>query len=146
MVLVNTVNAETQRVHQSGAGCGQADRKGKVKGGGDDVRGRFIVCRARRIARVVYPPGKGSGGSNTKGCFNSLLSSVAEQEEEKVTPPVRNYLANLWRMRARVAHRSSTRGRKGRTMPRRDKEREKEGCGRGEGRERSGFLRESDSR
>lgn len=59
MVLVNTVNAETQRVHQSGAGCGQADRKGKVKGGGGDVRGRFIVCRARRIARVVYPPGKG---------------------------------------------------------------------------------------
>lgn len=28
---------------------------------------------------------------------------MAEQEEEKVTPPVRNYLANLWRMRARVA-------------------------------------------
>lgn len=104
MVLVNTVNTETQRVHQSGAGCGMADRKGKGKwkgkGGGGDVRGRFIVCRARRIARVVYPPGKGEpekgrGGSNTKGCFNSLLSSVAEQEEEKVTPPVRNYLANL---------------------------------------------------
>lgn len=35
---------------------------------------------------------KGVGGS-TKGCFNRLLSSVAEQEEEKVTPPVRNYLA-----------------------------------------------------
>lgn len=37
---------------------------------------------------MVYPPGKGEpekgrGGSNTKGCFNSLLSSVAEQEEEK---------------------------------------------------------------
>lgn len=97
MVLVNTVNAETQRVHQSGAGCGQVGRQkrdgtgrgGKGKGGGGDVRGRFIVCRARRIARVVYPPGKGEpekgrGGSNTKGCFNSLLSSVAEQEEEKV--------------------------------------------------------------
>lgn len=28
---------------------------------------------------------------------------MAKQEEEKVTPPVRNYLANLWRMRARVA-------------------------------------------
>lgn len=66
MVLVNTVNAETQRVHQSGAGCGQAGRKGGRKGdrkgwggGGGDVRGRFIVCRARRIARMVYPPGKG---------------------------------------------------------------------------------------
>lgn len=62
MVLVNTVNAETQRVHQSGAGCGyrQAERGiGKRgEGGGGDVRGRFIVCRARRIARV-YPPGKG---------------------------------------------------------------------------------------
>jgi len=44
---------------------------------------------------------------------------VAEQEEEKVTPPVRNYLANLWRIRARVAQRSRTRGR----MLRRDKER-----------------------
>lgn len=36
---------------------------------------------------------KGVGGS-TKGCFNRLLSSVAKQEEEKVTPSVRNYLAN----------------------------------------------------
>lgn len=36
---------------------------------------------------------KGVGGS-TKGCFNRLSSSVAEQEEEKVTPPVRNYLAD----------------------------------------------------
>lgn len=54
---------------------------------------------------------------------------MAEQEEEKVTPPVRNYLANLWRMRARVARRSWDEPR--RMMPRRDKEREKEG---GEGR------------
>lgn len=38
----------------------QAGRKGnREEGGGRDVRGRFIVCRARRIARVVYPPGKG---------------------------------------------------------------------------------------
>lgn len=70
------------RVDREGDGTG--------KGGGGDVRGRFIVCRARRIARVMYPPGKGEpekgrGGSNTKGCFNSLLSSVAEQEEEKVS-------------------------------------------------------------
>lgn len=28
---------------------------------------------------------------------------MAEQEEEKVTSPVRNYLANLRRMRARIA-------------------------------------------
>lgn len=61
---------------------------------------------------MVYPPGKGEPekGSGTKGCFNSLLSSVAEQEEEKVTPPVRNYLANLWRMRARVARRGQDEG------------------------------------
>lgn len=39
------------RVDREGDGTG--------KGGGGDVRGRFIVCRARRIARVMYPPGKG---------------------------------------------------------------------------------------
>lgn len=64
---------------------------------GGDVRGRFIVCRARRTARggtlQEKKDRKGVGGS-TKGCFNRLLSSVAEQEEEKVTPPVRNYLAD----------------------------------------------------
>lgn len=73
----------------------------RVPGQKDSARG--VPSRKRRT-------GKGSGGSNTKGCFNSLLSSVAKQEEEKVTPPVRNYLANLWRMRARVARRSRTRG------------------------------------
>lgn len=66
---------------------------------------------------------------------------MAEQEEEKVTPPVRNYLANLWRMRARVAQQDEGGG----LVPRRDKEREKEG-GREERGERSGFLRESDGR
>lgn len=35
---------------------------------------------------------------------------MAEQEEEKVTPPVRNYLANLWRMRARVAQQDGGEG------------------------------------
>lgn len=63
---------------------------------------------------------------------------MAEQEEEKVTPPVRNYLANLWRMRARVAQQDEGKG----MVPRRDKERKKEG-GREERGERSGFLRES---
>lgn len=39
---------------------GRQAEKGDGKGeGGGDVRGRFIVCRARRIARVVYPSGKG---------------------------------------------------------------------------------------
>lgn len=37
--------------------------------------------------------GKELRGS-TKGCSNSPLSSVAEQEEEKVTPSVRNYLVD----------------------------------------------------
>ena len=138
MVLVNTVNAETQRVHQSEAGYEQTLRRGG--GGGGDVRGRFIVCRARRIARAwctLQEKENRKRGSSTKGCFNSLLSSAAEQEEEKVTPSVRNYLANLWRMSARVAQRGRMRGR---MMPRRDKKkRDKEG-GREEGRERSGFL------
>lgn len=60
MVLVNTVNAETQRVHQSGAGCGHRQTEGVREGvGGGDVRGRFIVYRARRMARAMYPSGKG---------------------------------------------------------------------------------------
>lgn len=60
---------------------------------------------------------------------------MAKQEEEKVTPPVRNYLANLWRMRARMARRS-------RDEPGRIKKKKKT-AGRAEGIERSGFLRES---
>lgn len=41
--------------------------------------------------------GKESGRGwdrNTKGYFNSLLSSVAERKEEKVTPLPCNYLVN----------------------------------------------------
>lgn len=34
MVLVNTVNAETQRVHQSGAGCGVGRQKRETGEGG----------------------------------------------------------------------------------------------------------------
>lgn len=53
------------------------------------------------IQRDAYLPsskrktGKRPGKhSTTKGCFNSLLSSVARsRKEEKVKPPVRNYLA-----------------------------------------------------
>lgn len=111
------VRADKQAGRQAGR------RKGERKVGrkGGDVRGRFIVCRARRIARARYTlqekKDRKEVGGSTKGCFNSLLSSVAEQEEEKVTPPVRNYLANLWRMRARMARRGRTRGRsKGREM------------------------------
>lgn len=37
--------------------------------------------------------GRGWDG-NTKGYFNSLLSSVAERKEEKVTPLPCNYLVN----------------------------------------------------
>lgn len=117
MVLVNTVNAETQRVHQSGAGCGVGRQKRETGRGREGAMYRRSVHRvpgqkdsARGVPSRKRRTGKGSGGSNTKGCFNSLLSSVAKQEEEKVTPPVRNYLANLWRMRARVARRSRTRG------------------------------------
>lgn len=143
MVLVNTVNAETQRVHQSEAGCGQAGKRGT---GREGERGRCTrsVHRApgqkdsaRGVPSRKRRTGKGSGGSNTKGCFNSLLSSVAEQEEEKVTPPVRNYLANLWRMKSENSPGGAGRG--GKMMPRKDKERDEERKG-GEGRERSGFL------
>lgn len=84
-------------------------------------RGRFIVCRgARRIERTsMYPSrkrrtGKGSG-MGTKGCFNSLLSNVAQQEEEKATPPVRNYLADLRRTNVYKRGRESADGETGRS-------------------------------
>lgn len=118
-----------------GQAGGQGRREGEAREKGGDVRGRFIVCRARRIARAYTLQEKKDRkevGGSTKGCFNSLLSSVAEQEEEKVTPPVRNYLANLRRMRARIAWRGRTRGRnKGREM--------NTGKGKGQSEERSSY-------
>lgn len=84
---------------------------GQAEGRGGEKRGRCT----RSVHRVPGQKDSARGytlqekkdrkevGGSTKGCFNSLLSSVAEQEEEKVTPPVRNYLANLRRMRARMA-------------------------------------------
>lgn len=90
MVLVNTVNAETQRVRESGAGCA-ARREGQWKSMGVMYRG-FIVCRkivraSERASAHGVPSrkrrtGKGSG-IGIKGCFNSLLSSVAQQEGRK---------------------------------------------------------------
>lgn len=70
------------RVGRKGDG---GKRRRRRKGGGV-VRGRFIVCRARRTARGVpfrkRRTGKGVGGS-TKGCFNRLLSSVARSRKKK---------------------------------------------------------------
>lgn len=140
MVLVNTMNAETQRVRQSGAGCGQTSRQAGGRERWGEKGAMYAVgssCAGPEGARYTLQEKKDRKevGGSTKGCFNSLLSSVAEQEEEKVTPPVRNYLANLWRMRARMARRGRTRGRsKGREM----------NTGKGKG--RNELVRESDGR
>lgn len=52
---------------RSGVRAGWQKGNGKGRGRGGDVRGRFIVCRARRIARVVYPPGKGEPEKGRRG-------------------------------------------------------------------------------
>lgn len=60
--MLNGACKYRERRDTKGAPKRSGVRAGKQKGrrgGGGDVRGRFIVCRARRIARVVYPPGKG---------------------------------------------------------------------------------------
>lgn len=90
MVLVNTVNAETQRVHQSGAGCGHRQTEGvrEEVGGGGAMYAVGSSCTGPEgwrawCALQEKENRKRAGGSGTKGCFNSLLSSVAEQEEKK---------------------------------------------------------------
>lgn len=47
---------------------------------------RLVYSRKREAAKGL--------GRHTKGYFNSPLSSVAEQEEEKVTPLPSNYLVD----------------------------------------------------
>jgi len=44
---------------RSGVRADEQKRDQKERGEEGDVRGWFIMCRARRIARVMYPPGKG---------------------------------------------------------------------------------------
>lgn len=68
MVLVNTVNAETQRVHQSGAGCGHRQTEGvreEVGGGGRCTRSVHRVPGQKDGARGVPSrkrrTGKGPG-------------------------------------------------------------------------------------
>lgn len=67
-------------------------------------RGQEDSARACTLQEKEDRKGVGVG---TKGCFNSLLSNVAQQEEEKATPPVRNYLADLRRMRVSEKKRKS---------------------------------------
>lgn len=78
----------------------QAGRRvmARREGGRENVYAAGSSCARPEGQRARYTlqekeDRKGVGGS-TKGCFNRLLSSVAKQEEEKVTPPVRNYLAD----------------------------------------------------
>lgn len=70
-------------------------RRDRVRGGEMYVVGSSCVGpEGQRGGTLQEKKDRKEVGGSTKGCFNRLLSSVAEQEEEKVTPPVRNYLAD----------------------------------------------------
>lgn len=90
MMLVNTVNAETQRVHQSGAGCGyrQAERgiRKREEGGGGDVRGRFIVCQkdsARGVPFRKRRTGKGSGVATQRVVLTAFCRVWRSRKKKK---------------------------------------------------------------
>ncbi|KAG7213315.1 hypothetical protein KM043_002613 [Ampulex compressa] len=76
---------------------GASRRLGRGLSGVRGVEAGRATGQEDRAAEGSWKREAGTGGwgeGTTKGCSNSPLSGVVEQEEEKVTLPARNYLVS----------------------------------------------------